>query len=98
MFRPKKKKKLNADDSREENLLGGDDDDEEDGDPSVPPIMRYIRKLKAYKGNTNLFMSNLPPVSNANLIVVPMNKHGDGYLVSSYDSRFLKGKMSKAEF
>lgn len=98
MFKPRKKKKLNADDSREENLLGGDDDDEEDGDPSVPPIMRYIRKLKAHKGNTNLLMKNLPPESNANLIVVPMNKHGDGYLVSSYDGRFLKGKMSKAEF
>jgi len=40
----------------------------------------------------------LPPESNANLIVVPMNKHGDGYLVSSYDGRFLKVKMSKAEF
>lgn len=99
VFKPRKKKKLNADDSRDENLLGADDDDDEDdGDPSIPPIMRYIHKLKAHKGNIAMMMKNLPPESNANLIVVPMNKHGDGYLVSSYDGRFLKGKMSKAEF
>ena len=99
VFKPRKKKELNADDSRDENLLGGDaDEDEDDGDPSVPPIMRYIHKLKAHKGNIGLMMKNLPPESNANLIVVPINKQGDGYLVSSYDGRFLKGKMSKAEF
>ncbi len=60
--------------------------------------MRYINKLKAYKGNTNLLLKNMPPESNPNLVVVPMNKYGDGYLVSSYDGRYLKGKMSKAEF
>jgi hypothetical protein len=54
--------------------------------------------MKAFNANTNLFMKNLPPESTASMIVVPMNKHGDGYLVSSYDSRYLKGKMSKAEF
>lgn len=64
----------------------------------MPPIMRYIRKLNAYNGNTKMLMKNLPPESNINLVVVPMNKHGDGFLVSSYDGRFLKGKMSKAEF
>ena len=97
-FRINKKKTMIKDDSREENLLGGVEDDDEDGDPTVPPIMRYIRKLKAYNGNTTLLMKNLPPESSANLVVVPMNKHGDGYLVSSYDGRYLKGKMSKAEF
>jgi len=27
-----------------------------------------------------------------------MNRHGDGYLVSCYDVRYLRGKMSRAEF
>ena len=96
-FRKKKQRKA-KDDSRDENLLGGNDDDEEEEDLTVPPIMRYIRKLNAYNGNTKMLMKNLPPESNINLVVVPMNKHGDGFLVSSYDGRFLKGKMSKAEF
>jgi hypothetical protein len=60
--------------------------------------MRYINKIKAHKGNIKSLMRNMPPESNANLVVVPMNKHGDGFLVSSYDGRYLKGKMSKAEF
>lgn len=38
------------------------------------------------------------PESKPNMIVVPMNRHGDGYLVSCYDVRYLRGKMSRAEF
>jgi hypothetical protein len=71
------------------------DDEPED---NVPPILKYIAKLQGYKANTNMYVKNQPPESTPSLIVVPMNKTGDGYLVSSYDSRFLKGKMSKAEF
>lgn len=32
------------------------------------------------------------------MIVVPMNKHGDGFLVKCYDERYLKGIMGKSEF
>jgi hypothetical protein len=32
------------------------------------------------------------------MIVVPMNKHGDGYLIKCYDERYLKNLMSKSEF
>jgi hypothetical protein len=89
-----KQEKVNEDPDESGNML---DDGEEAGD-GVPPILKYIAKMKAFNANTNLFMKNLPPESTASMIVVPMNKHGDGYLVSSYDSRYLKGKMSKAEF
>lgn len=74
------------------------EDEEGEADDNMPPILKYIAKMKAFNANTNLFMKNLPPESTANMIVVPMNKHGDGYLCSAYDGRYLKGKMSKAEF
>ena len=86
------KKAQNVDDSG--NVL----EDEGEADDNMPPILKYIAKMKAFNANTNLFMKNLPPESTCSMIVVPMNKHGDGYLCSAYDGRYLKGKMSKAEF
>jgi len=86
------KKAQNVDDSG--NVL----EDEGEADDNMPPILKYIAKMKAFNANTNLFMKNLPPESTGSMIVVPMNKHGDGYLCSAYDGRYLKGKMSKAEF
>lgn len=75
-----------------------EDEEEENKLDNVPPILKYIAKMKAFNANTNFFMKNLPPESTPSMIIVPMNKHGDGYLCSAYDGRFLRGKMSKAEF
>ena len=68
----------------------------DDGDLQGP-ILEYINKMKNFNINPRLFM-NFMPESRANMIIVPMNKHGDGYLVKCYDERYLRGIMTKPEF
>ena len=47
--------------------------------------------------NLKMFL-NILPESTPNMIIIPMNQHGDGYIVSSYDPRYLTGLMTSGEF
>lgn len=64
---------------------------------NAPPILEYIAKMKQFNINPRMFVNKLPE-SRPNMIVVPMNRHGDGYLVKCYDERYLKGIMGRSEF
>ena len=53
--------------------------------------------MKTFNINPRMFLKQLPE-SKPSMIIVPMNRHGDGYVVTSYDGRYLKGIMGKSEF